>query len=62
MNLAEGWGRETNKDRMRFFRMAFGSLRECQAILELSEGGDKQAVKDADVLAAHLYRLVRKPG
>ena len=33
INLAEGHGRKTMADRKRFFQMAFGSLRECQAIL-----------------------------
>ena len=34
LNLAEGAGRFSNKDRARFYQIAFGSLRECQAIIE----------------------------
>ncbi|MBX7138601.1 MAG: four helix bundle protein, partial [Oligoflexia bacterium] len=35
LNLAEGAGRATRADQNRFFSIAFGSLRECQAILDL---------------------------
>ncbi len=33
LNLAEGRERVTDADRRRFYRMAMGSVRECQAIL-----------------------------
>src|SRR5262245_31427339 len=38
LNLAEGNGRRTRADRKRFFVIAFASLRECQAILDLGLG------------------------
>ena len=31
LNLAEGYGKSSNKDRARFYQIAFGSIRECQA-------------------------------
>ena len=37
LNLAEGRGRSTLKDQKRFFHIAFGSLRECQALLTLED-------------------------
>ena len=69
MNLAEGRGRGTKADQKRFFHMAFGSVRECQAILDISpERGSLRpsrrepsadAVKLADVVAANVYCLIR---
>jgi four helix bundle protein len=58
LNLAEGSGRETNADQKRFFVIAFASLRECQSILDLEFEKDEEIVKKADVLAAHLYKLI----
>ena len=60
LNLAEGAGRESTKEQKRFFTIAFGSLRECQAILDLISLNSSEAVNQADTLAAHLYCLIRK--
>ena len=62
LNLAEGAGRSTRADQNRFFSIAFGSLRECQAILDLAETTEESAAKDADILAAHIYRLIKSKG
>ena len=59
LNLAEGSGRQSQKDQARFFQIAFGSLRECQAILELAELQANPAWALLDSLAAHLYRLIQ---
>ena len=59
LNLAEGSGRRTKPDQRKFFQIAFGSLRECQAILDLTPASTLQAVESADSLAAHLYRLIK---
>ena len=37
LNIAEGSGKRTKRDRQRFYSIAMGSLREVQAILELNE-------------------------
>ena len=58
LNLAEGAGRSTRADQARFFSIAFGSLRECQAILDLA-GARPKLVALADKLAAHLYKLIQ---
>ena len=59
LNLAEGAGRFSAKDQKRFFHIAFGSLRECQAVLDLG-GRSKPELKEiADKLAAHLFKLIR---
>ena len=59
LNLAEGNGRMSPKDKTRFFKIAFGSLRECQAVLDLGGPSNSEAVTGADILAAHLYRLIQ---
>ena len=58
LNLAEGRGRPSLKDQLRFFHIAFGSVRECQAILILADLVETQAWNTLDSLAAHLYRLI----
>jgi four helix bundle protein len=59
LNLAEGSGRNSKKEQKRFFSIAFASLRECQAILDLSFDSSS-AGATADKLAAHIYRLIEK--
>jgi four helix bundle protein len=58
LNLAEGWGRIAKRDQQRFYRIALGSLRECQAILEIAEDVPSPAKELADKTGAALYRLV----
>ena len=62
LNLAEGSGRSTDKDQLRFFHMALGSLRECQAALDLAPIPLPTLFKSADCLGAHLYRLCLAKG
>ena len=57
LNLAEGTGRSTFKDRQRFYAMAFGSFREVQAILELEPGVAFAILDLVDHLGACLDRL-----
>ena len=57
LNLAEGAGRESPADQRKFYRIAFGSLRECQAIITLA-GLDNSLFKQLDSIAAHLYKLI----
>ena len=59
LNVAEGAGRQTKADQKRFFTIAFGSLREAQAIIELALAASTPAWQEADKLAAHLYRLIQ---
>ena len=59
LNLAEGQGKGTSKDQARFFQIAFGSMRECQAIFILADLENTQAWKLLDNLAAHLYKLIK---
>ena len=56
LNLAEGSAKTSNADRKRFYEIALGSLREAQALIDIL--GLDHLTKDADVLGAHLFRLV----
>jgi len=59
LNLHEGWGRATRPDRNRFFQIAFGSIRECQAILCLQQDRfSDEHVRQLDRVAAGVYRLL----
>ena len=59
LNLAEGSARHTKADQKRFFCIAFGSLRESQAILDLSVNTPEELINCADKLAAHIYKLIQ---
>lgn len=59
LNLAEGSGRFGKKDQKRFYHIAFASLRESQAILDLQDCCKKEVLELADNLAAHIYKLIR---
>ena len=60
LNLAEGSGRLTAKDQRKFFSIAYGSLRECRAVLDLSLDLNAEASECANKLGAHLYRLIQR--
>ena len=58
LNLAEGSARPTRKDRLRFYHIAFASLREIQGLVDL----ERERLGDLDDMADHLgaclYKLV----
>jgi four helix bundle protein len=60
LNLAEASGKRTAQDQRRFFGIAFGSLRECRAILDIEQIEDPHLNQLADQLSAILYVLSRK--
>lgn len=59
LNLAEGRGKRTTRDQVRFFSIAMGSVRECQAILILCELEGSKYWELLDSIAASLYKLIR---
>jgi four helix bundle protein len=61
LNLAEGVGRRTKKDRKRFYSIALGSLEETRCILKIIES-PQETLKLADKTGAHLYKLIQNPG
>lgn len=58
LNLSEGNGRRTQKDRLRHFNIALSSLREVQSVCQLEQL--PQIEKKADQLAAMVFVLNRK--
>jgi four helix bundle protein len=61
LNLSEGSAQRTTTNRIRFYYMAFGSLRESQTILDLVNAPrDSKVVQLADRVAAQLYKLCRQ--
>ena len=60
LNLAEGQSRRSAREQRRFYEIAMGSLRECQAIFDLSRGGiSRRIFLVADSLAACLWKLIK---
>ncbi|MEI8346778.1 MAG: four helix bundle protein [Pseudomonadota bacterium] len=57
-NLAEGRGKSSIKDPKRIFEIAFGSLKETQSILHITNSS-LEIVKLADQTAAHLFKLLQ---
>ena len=60
LNLSEGSGKTTRRDRAKFYAIALGSTREVQAILDLY--GYEKEYQKADRLAGMIFCLIRNPG
>ena len=60
LNAAEGRGKPTLKDQLRFFHIAMGSTREAQAVLILADLEHHDAWRALDRVAASLYRLIER--
>jgi four helix bundle protein len=58
LNLAEGSGKPTFKDKIKFYSIALGSLREVQSVIQLEDL--KHLEQKADQLGACLYKLVNQ--
>ena len=59
LNLMEGYGRSTLVDQRRFFSIALGSVRECQAVFDLAEDEVTTELKShLDHLGASVWRLL----
>jgi four helix bundle protein len=59
LNLAESSGKLTQKDKIKYFSIAFGSLRESQAILEIEEIENPKLIEISDQLGGMLYKLCK---
>lgn len=57
--LAEGEGRETWPDKLRFFTSARGGHREAQTALRLAAVQHAQVLEVADYLGAGIYKLTK---
>lgn len=60
LNLAEGSGKLSMKDRARFYQIALGSLRETYAILDVLR--KNVLLQRCSTLAAHIWKLIQNPG
>jgi four helix bundle protein len=61
LNTAEGSGKRTPAEQRRFYGISLGSLRECQAILDLERIDDPKLHGMANQLGAMLFTLCRAP-
>ena len=59
LNLAEGSGLPSPRQKSRHYNIAMGSLRECQAVIELAKPKDTKIISIADNLAAHIFKLCK---
>lgn len=59
LNLAEGTGKRTQKERARFFTIALGSLREVQALIQILDLPELDG--KADQLGAYIWKLRQNP-
>lgn len=60
LNIAEGSGKRTLSDQIRFYSIAMGSLRESQAILELEQVNNEELENLGSQIGAILFTLTRK--
>jgi four helix bundle protein len=60
LNLAEGRGRRTLKDQVKHFHIAFGSIREAQAVLIIEDLTTTDLWTTLDHCAAAVYRLIQR--
>ena len=58
LNLAEGAGRFTKNEKRRFYRIAYGSLKECQTILQVHLDTRRDLHQKADAIGAKLWKLL----
>jgi four helix bundle protein len=59
LNLSEGSAKETVKDRRRFYRIALGSIRECQAVIDLASPTADHLEQSLTLLAKHVFKLCK---
>lgn len=59
LNLSEGNGKFSVKEKKRFYKMAYASLKESQKILRLLKVSDDTLLNKADHLGASIYKLIQ---
>ncbi len=60
LNLAEGSGRLSAKDKRKFYSIALGSLKEVQCLLKIMNETEK--IKNSAHLHNSIVKLIRNPG
>lgn len=65
LNIAEGSGRITPKDRRRFYAIALGSMKETMCLIELIQPKQSLSARLAAAsmpVTGSLYKLIQNPG
>ena len=63
LNLIEGSANLCLRDKKRFYEIAYGSIKESMAALDLAGGQYRQKYFPlADSIAAHIYKLIKSLG
>ena len=57
LNLAEGSGKTSNRDRLKYYEIALGSLRETQALIDILNLANLEPI--ADQVGANLFNLCK---
>ncbi len=57
LNLAEGAAKPSPKEKKKFYSIAYGSIRECQAILRVLS--QASLFKEADAIGGQVYKLIQ---
>ncbi len=57
LNLAEGAAKPSMKEKKKFYSIAYGSIRECQAILRVLS--QASLFEQADRIGAQVYKLIQ---
>ncbi len=60
LNISEGYGRISPRDKKKFYRIALGSCRESLTALELAGIDDPILLDLGDHVAAGLYKLINR--
>ena len=59
LNLSEGNAKFSIKEKKRYYKMAYASVKESQTILKLLKIEDKGITTNADHLGASIYKLLQ---
>jgi len=60
LNIAEGYGRINTRDKKRFYKIALGSLRECDAVFQLADVSTPELLSLLDHVGGGLYKLINR--
>lgn len=59
LNLSEGKAKPSEKEKKRFYQIAYASIQECKTAFKLLKCEDKEIIDLADKLGAYTYNLLK---